>query len=236
MHLAILSDVHGNLIALDAVLRDIRAHDPFDQLVVAGDLAWGGPRPGEVIDRLAQVGALGVMGNMDAFMLGAQSPIPTRESQLFSPDHPVSQWMRAQLNQAQFDSLRQLPFSRRFDDLLIVHANPHNLDDAISPETPEDKILPLIAEAEANVIAFGHVHVNYQRTVKGIRLVDVASAGLPTDGDTRAAWDEFVYQDGAWQIRPHRVEYDVQAVVNDLRASGRPEAEKWIERLVNARY
>ncbi len=236
MRLAILSDIHGNLLALDAVLHDIHSRGHFDHLIVAGDLAWGGPRPREAIERLIEIGADAVMGNMDAFMLGTQSPFPTRESQLFDYAHPVSQWMRDQLHTAQFDFLRQLPFSRRWNDLLVVHANPRNLDDSLGPDTPDAQSLPLLADAAATIIAFGHVHINYQRALNGIRLVDVASVGLPCDGDTRAAWDEFEYRQGAWEITPHRVEYAVDAVVRDLRSVGRPDAQRWIERLVNARY
>ncbi len=235
MRLAILSDIHGNLIALDAVLRDIHAQGPFDQIVVAGDLAWGGPRPREVIDRLVQVNALAVMGNMDAFILGDQSPFYTKESEQ-NQAHPLTFWTSAQLHAAHLDFLRGLPFSRRFDDLLVVHANPRNLDDALGPNIPDDEIGRRIAGAEARVIAHGHVHINTQRVVDGILLVDVASAGLPRDGDTRAAWDIFEYKNGAWEITPRRVEYDLEAASRDFRESGMPEAEKRIQVLKRARY
>lgn len=243
MHLAILSDIHGNLTALDAVLRSIETRGPFNHVVVAGDLAWGGPWPRQVIERLIEINALGVMGNMDAYMLSASSPIPTREETLFGREHPVTQWMCAQLTDETRNYLAQLPFARRFEPdpparLLIVHANVHNLDDSIYPDAPDAEIRPLIQGAEADVIAYGHVHVNGQRQLDQTLLVNVSSVGIPTDGDTRAAWDEFEW-DAAhhrWNITVHRVAYDVESVVRELYAVHRPEPEKWIKRLRTARW
>lgn len=235
MRFAILSDIHGNLVAFDAVLRDIRSQGAFDQIIIAGDLCWFGPRPGQVVERIVEIGALALMGNMDGVVLGAQSPFYTA-GLVHEESHPLTAWTRAKLNSSQMNFLLGLPFSRRFDNLLVVHANPRNLDDVIAPNTPEEKIRALISEAQADVIAHGHVHINTQRVVDGVRLVDVASAGFPRDGDTRAAWDIVEHTNGEWNITPRRVEYDLDAAIKDFRASGMPNAEQQIEMLKNAKY
>lgn len=240
MRFAILSDIHGNLIAFEAVLGDIRSQGHFDHIIVAGDLCWFGPRPGQVIDRILESGALALMGNMDAVVLGKDSPFPTA-GLVDEAAHPLTAWTRAELSPAQFSFLEGLPFARRFHidnahNLLVVHANPRNLDDPIAPNTSEEQVRALIAQADADLIAHGHVHINTQRTVDNVRLVDVASAGFPRDGDTRAAWDIVEYVNGGWQVTPRRVEYDLDAAIKDFRASGMPEPEKQIESLKRARY
>ncbi len=235
MRFAILSDIHGNLVAFDAVLRDIRSQGGFDQIIVAGDLCWFGPRPGEVIDRILEIGALALMGNTDADLLGEQSPFPTR-LQHTGWMQDLTEWARGKLTSAQFNVLKGLPFSRRFGSLLVVHANPRNLDDPIFPDTPEETIRPLIAEAEADIIAHGHVHINNQRVVDGVRLVGVASAGLPRDGDWRAAWDIVEVEGEERKVSARRVEYDLDAAIRDFRASGMPNPENQIEILKGAGY
>lgn len=243
LHLAIFSDVHGNFTALRAVFQDIAARGPFDRIIIAGDLAWGGPAPQRVLEKLIELDALCVMGNMDAYLLGAASPIPTMEETLHPRAHPVTQWMCAQLTNTTRDFLMRLPFAYRVEPdprgrLLIVHANVHNVDDSICPDAPDAEIRPLIENANADVIAYGHTHINGQRQVDETRLVNVSSAGKPADGDTRAAWDEFDWdaKRHRWKITVHRVAYDIEATVREMYAVQRPEPEKWIRQLRAARW
>jgi putative phosphoesterase len=240
MRFAILSDIHGSLIAFDAVLRDIRSQGTFDQIIIAGDLCWFGPQPAQVIDRIRETGALALMGNTDSAVLGKESPFYNADH-AEEEAHPLTEWTRAQLSPVQFGFLQGLPFSRRFHidslhSLLAVHANPRNLTDPIGSNVRDEKIRELIAEAEADLVAHGHVHINTQRTVDNVLLVDVASAGYPRDGDTRAAWDIVEFARGAWHVTPRRVEYDMDAAIQEFRACGQPEPEKQIELLVRARY
>lgn len=242
MRLAILSDIHGNLLGLDAVLEDIRANGPIDQIIVAGDLAWGGPRPAEVIERLREIGARAVMGNMDAYLLGDRSPFPTRESE-HSRAHPLVRWTESKVGKEHIEFLQALPFSLRLNvdgpgRLLVVHANPHNLDDPLLLDRPAAEILPLVEGAEADVIAHGHLHINGSCNLEGLQLVNVASAGLPRDGDTRPAWDLFEWNPEArvWTFTPRRVAYDLEEAVADFLASGMPGADHRARILMDASY
>nr|MCU0508929.1 metallophosphatase family protein [Anaerolineae bacterium] len=177
MRIAILSDIHGNAVALDAVLEDIQRDGPFDEIVVAGDLVWSGPRPREVVDRLLATGVTIIRGNTDAYFSA-------------SPDE-----MTQQLGPERVAYLRTLPFSHRISpaagqDLLIVHANPRDLDQPILPRATEADLDELLLEDGRvpawRCLAFGHVHMPFQRTWRDRLLVNVSSVGLPMDGDHRA--------------------------------------------------
>ncbi|MEP7198392.1 MAG: metallophosphoesterase family protein [Chloroflexota bacterium] len=227
MRICIFSDTHGNLSALDAVLADMQPRGPFDLTVMAGDLALFGPRPAETIDRIRAMGCLVLMGNTDQYIVqNAQG---------------AYDWIRAQLGAERLHYLAGLPFAYAVQpqaghELLICHANPKDLEDHLRPDRPEAEVRALLDGVSAEVIAFGHIHTPYIRTVGAHTLFDIASVGLPRDGDTRAAYGIAAWTRNGWQLEHRRVAYDVEAVVADMRASGMPNAEEKIQILRSASY
>ncbi|MFN8537192.1 MAG: CHAD domain-containing protein [Thermomicrobiales bacterium] len=153
-------------------------------------------------------------------------------------------WTRERIGPAGLDYLASLPFSHQVPDptgqtsLLVVHANPRDLDTHLRPAAPEETILPLIVglPAEVTTLAFGHLHIPYTRRVGGILLADISSAGLPKDGDRRAGYGLLTWQDGSWQVEQRRVDYPVDEVVAQLRAADPPGAQQLIRQLLRARY
>ncbi len=196
MRVAILSDIHGNAVALDAVLADLAGRGPFDQVVVAGDLVWSGPRPREVIDRVLALRAAAVIrGNTDAFFDAANGEAPEGKEPGRFAAHLA--WMLGQLGPERAAYLRSLPFSHLIspapgNDLLVVHANPHDLDRAITRRASDAELDELLLEEGQppawRALAFGHVHTPFVRGWRDRLLVNVASVGLPMDGDRRAAY------------------------------------------------
>jgi len=250
MRVAILSDIHGNLLALEAVLADMNSAGPFDHVVVAGDLVWAGPRPAEVVDRVMSLGATVIQGNTDAFFHAKPDDAPDgKEASRFSV-HLA--WMREQLGKERVAYLRKLPFSHRITppagpghDLLIVHANPHDLERSISLRTSEAELDELLLEAGQapswQALAFGHVHTPFTRTWRDRLLVNVASAGLPMDGDPRAAyailtWEGDAGKGGAWRAEHRRVIYRQAIVAHEMRTGGLPRGKHFAERLMSASY
>lgn len=238
MRVAVLSDIHGNVLALDAVLADLEAQGGADLLVVAGDLCLDGPRPHEVLARLQALGCPVVRGNTDRDLV---QPTPADTD---AGHAALLDWTRERIGPAGLDYLASLPFSHQVPDptgqtsLLVVHANPRDLDTHLRPAAPEEAILPLLVglPAEITTLAFGHLHIPYTRRVGGILLTDISSVGLPKDGDRRAGYGLLTWQDGGWQVEQRRVEYPVDEVVAQLRAADPPGAQQLIRQLLRARY
>jgi predicted phosphodiesterase len=230
MRIVMFSDVHGNVVALEAVLAEIRRTAAPDALFIAGDLAMSGPRPAETMARLRALDdARFVMGNTDKDLLDAP------------PNDADIDWTRARLSADDIAFLRSLPFEQRLEiapghELLMVHANPRDLESPITPDTTEALVRPLLEGVTAEVIAFGHYHVPFVRQLNQWILVDVASVGLPRDGDQRAVFAVLTWECSAWQIEHHRVPFDIQAVAHDYAAVGYPDARQAAQHLLKARY
>jgi predicted phosphodiesterase len=243
MRVALLADVHGNLIALDAVLADLARRGPFDEVVVAGDLVWAGPWPAEVVDRLRSMDSVVIQGNTDAFFRRrpGETPPGKRENRFAEQ----MEWMLEQLGSQRAEYLAALPASHRISpadghELLVVHANPYDLDRPILPHASGVELDELLSsdgvEPTWRALAFGHVHAPFQRKWRGRLLIDVASAGLPMDGDQRAAYAILTWDESGWRGEHHRVRYDVPVVTRQMTTSGMPRGNHFAERLMGANY
>ncbi len=230
MRVAVLSDIHGNLRALEAVLADLEREGGADRIVAAGDLCLDGARGREVLDRLAAAGASALRGNCDRYI--AEGDDEGEEDEIA--------WQRAELGPERVRFLGDLPFAIRIgvgaDALLVVHANPKNDDEHLRPDADDATLERLTAEVPERTIAFGHLHVPFVRTWRDRTFVCVSSCGLPKDGDARASYAIFTQRSGGWQIRPRRVDYDVEKAARDLEKSGMPGVDKRIRTLLRHRY
>ena len=234
MRIAVLSDIHGNLVGLDACLADLYAQGGADVVVAAGDLCLDGPKPKKVLQRLEEIGAKCVRGNTDRY-LGApngEAFQPTESAQL--------EWTRRDLGDKWLAWLAQLPFAIRVGDeknqLLVVHANPRTDDEHLWPDADDATLERLIGNETATAIAFGHLHLPYVRVWRGKLLANVASAGLPKDGDARACYAIFTEREGGWEVKHRRVEFDVKRVATQLTDCGIPESAELIATLRRHRY
>lgn len=235
MRVAILSDIHGNQIALDAVLRDLAQQPDIDQLVIAGDLCLNGPCPCQALNTVRELQCPVIMGNTDNDIVTG-NPVKVGKKKIVD-------WTREQIKLKGIDYLASLPFSHLIanpsgSDLLVVHANPHNLKDHIYPDASESVLEQFLGGLEPTIgaLAFGHYHVAYTRQWRDLLLVDVGSCGLPRDKDLRAAYAILSWQQNVWETEHRRVEYDVKAVVKQMETSGMPRAKKNIKTLTEATY
>lgn len=229
MHIVICSDVHGNLTALEAVLAAIRRDERPDALFVAGDLVMNGPRPAETLALLRSIPeARFVMGNTDRYVVD-------------NLHDPQIAFVRQRLSDDDLAFLAALPFAQHLEvapghELLVVHANPRDLEQPIKPGSAEELVAPLLAGVPAEVIAFGHYHVPFTRRIGRHTLVDVASVGLPRDGDQRAVYALLTWDGVGWQVAHRRVPFDIQSVAQDYLAVGFPNAEHAAAQLLKATY
>ncbi|HEV2528710.1 MAG TPA: metallophosphoesterase [Thermomicrobiales bacterium] len=235
MRVAVMSDIHGFSLALDAVTSDIERHGLFDAVVVAGDLCAVGPDPAGVIERLrARPDWVVLKGNTDDDIVQAA----TRREMWF----PV-----AEIGREGAAFLEDLPLITRYfppgsvdDDqsLLVVHANPHDLTGRLDPESSDRELREVLGDARFDTIAFGHVHIAYQRELDGRKLVDVSAVGNPKDGSLRSAWGEFTWDTntGYWTSTIHRTDYPLAETERQIRDSRLPSPDKVLQKLIRARY
>ncbi len=229
MRVAILSDVHGNVRACEAVLQEIRARGPFERVINAGDLAFGGPRPREAMDLLMQPPWPTIIGNTDEWIAGAPGG-PTA----------VVAWGRERLAQRHLEFLRNLPRAMRVEPpggppLVVVHATPASTTDYLDPEAPPDVVKQMFEQAQTRTLVYGHIHRAYVRRVADGLVVNTGSVGFPFDGVPRPSFAILTLRDGLWDADIVRVEYDHEAVAQDLLATDHPEAETFARRLRTAR-
>jgi putative phosphoesterase len=177
MHIATLYDVHGNIRALEAVLQEI----PDDAtIVVGGDVAVG-PHPSETLERLRSLGdrALWLRGNADRELTPGEPGLAPAEA-----IEPV----RAKLTDEQIAFLYGLPPTVQIDRVLFCHATPRNDVDVFTELTPEERVAPLFADVDADVVVCGHTHMQFDRTIAGKRVINSGSVGMPYEDLPGAYW------------------------------------------------
>lgn len=228
MRVVIFSDIHGNVLALENVLAHIQQEASPDAMVVAGDLVAFGPRPAETMARLRDLpNTQFVLGNTDQYVLQDQDAAST--------------FTRSKLSSDDLTWLSEIPFSQCIEaapghEILVVHANPQNMYDAMKPDQSAVLVRPLLEGVTQRTIAFGHYHVPYIRELDGYTLVNVASVGLPRDGLLRAVYVTMTFARNEWQIAHHRITFDAEAVARDYTAVGFPDGHHMAKRLLDARY
>jgi predicted phosphodiesterase len=234
LRIAILSDIHGNAHALDRCLDDLASRGGADVVVAAGDLCLDGPKPKQVLKKLHAIGAQCLRGNTDR-MVGE-----TDLTELDEDDARGVQWVREKIGEAWTTWLAGLPSSLEFgegeDGLLVCHANPKSDDEHVWPDAYDDTLERLFEGVVQRTVAFGHLHLPYVRTWRGRTLVNVASAGLPKDGDAAAHYAILTWRSGGWEVQSRRVAFDVDKVARQLKRSGIPDLEQRVETLRRHRY
>ncbi len=229
--IAILSDVHGNSIALEAVLKELKREKP-DFVLVAGDLVLNGPDPNGAVDALRGLegdGGIVVSGNTDIavgdFDYGAAFP----QYQDGVPDTVVAavEWAHDELGDEQLDWLRRLPAERRIrggDDqlVLVVHASPGSQTRGFDPELDANVVFERAAATDARVICVGHTHLPEVRDLGWKVIVNGGSAGFVFDGDPTASWAMVTVEGTDVTAEIRRTEFDLLSVANAISARGLP--------------
>lgn len=210
-------------------MADVHSRGPFDQVINAGDLVLGGPRPRETMDALMRERYPTVRGNTDEWVAGRPG----------GPESTVA-WARERLTAAHLAFLQRLPLSHRVEPregppLVVVHATPVSTTDVIAPDAPEEVVARAFEQAQTRTLAYGHIHRPYVRDAAGGLIVNVGSVGLPFDGVPRSAWAIFTLEGGCWRAEVIRVAYDHESVAQDLLTSDHPDAAAFARRVSTGR-
>ncbi len=228
--LIVLSDVHGNAVALEAVRKAVGKEKP-DFVAVAGDHALNGPDPAGAVDILRQMesaGAAIISGNTDIavadFDYVAATGMADGVPEAFQA---AAEWAHDELGDERVAWLRRLPAERRLraDDgtmILVCHASPGSQTAGLDRELDPNVIIERASGTDARIIACGHTHMPEVRDLGWKLIVNDGSAGYVFDGDPTASWARIDIVDGDIQAEIVRTEFDVLAVANAISARGLP--------------
>jgi putative phosphoesterase len=235
MRLALISDMHGNAVAFEAVLDDLDRLEP-DVVVSLGDVAQGGAEPAQTLERLRSSGAQTVMGNSDDFLLEVptDSPEPVTERQL-----EVREWTLAQLSDDDLSYLRSfeptVELSLGGHGVLCFHGSPESYDDILLPEWENATLAPFEGR-KADLLAGGHVHTQWCRQIGDALFVNPGSVGLAydrhvPDAELRLApvaeYALVFVDDLGLSVELRRVPYSFARLREVVHGSGRPYADEF---------
>jgi putative phosphoesterase len=233
MRAAIVSDVHGNRRAFEAVLADLREVAP-DLVVHGGDLAYGGVHPADIIDQVRSLGWPGVRGNTDEMLWAPESltefaaktpklgPLLTVIQDLIPPT-------LARIGEERLRWLEGIPNQYAGGGFTLVHASPGDLWRAPMPNASDEELRGVYDPLDASIVVYGHIHRPYIRRIGEMTVANTGSVSQSHDGDRRAS---YLVIDGE-SVSIRRVEYDVESEAKDLLQSGLPHAE-WMSRILVA--
>lgn len=234
---AVITDVHGNLPALQAVLAELDGRG-VGELYCGGDLVGYGPHPNQVCRLIEERGIPTIYGNYD-YAIGRDledcgcAYVDRHDREL---GQRSVEWTLANTDSRSKAFMRELPFDLRFDlgpsRVRLVHGSPRKVNEYLFEEKPARLYERLAREAGCDVLVFGHTHKPWIHEYGGVRFVNCGSVGKPKDGDPRAAFALLELRDGQVVASIERVAYDADAVAREVAAAGLP--EEYAEKLVMA--
>jgi len=217
--LAVISDVHANLEAFEAVLAEAQGLDVF----CLGDLVDYGANPNEVVEVIRRRGIMCVMGNHDWAALSG-------DTSLFNARAAMSSiWTRAHLTSQNLEFIRTLAPELRTSfeaaEAYFTHGSPDDrLWEYVDPRTHSDLFGHYLAKLQVRVIGLGHTHVPYAWKEEGKVVFNPGSVGQPRDGDPKASFAVLSFDEQEVRVEIRRVEYDIQKAAEKIREAGLPES------------
>ena len=238
MKIALLSDIHGNSIALDAVLEDIASLGGVDEIWVLGDLVALGPDPVGVLTRLVNLpNARFARGNTDRYVCTGDRPPPSIEEVVGNPGRIVTlveiassfTWTQGAVSAiGRFEWLANLPLEHEMTlpdgtHLLGVHASPGRDDGpGFAPDYKDAESLVRLEGAPQGLVCVGHTHQPMSRKVGAWHVVNLGSMSNPPGGDKRASFALIHAEKAGYQVEHRKVDYDLKAVLAQLEHQRHP--------------
>jgi putative phosphoesterase len=234
---AVITDIHANLPALEAVLRQI-AELGVDDVYCGGDLVGYGPHPNEVCALIAERAIPTIYGNYDYAI--AREEHDCGCAYVTPHDRELGQlsveWTLAHTSGESKDFMRGLPFDLHFRvgdrDVHLVHGSPRKVNEYLFEDKPASLYERLAGAERDHVLAFGHTHKPWVHEYGGVLFVNCGSIGKPKDGDRRAAFAVLQPTNGELDVSIERVSYDAEEVATEVRRAGLP--DEFADKLVMA--
>ena len=233
MRIAIVSDIHGNRTAFEAVLADLRETSP-DLVLHGGDLADSGASPVEIVDQIRDLGWPGVAGNTDELLFNPKSLTEfAKQSPMMQPLVPIIEEMAAATRDAlgagRIAWLAAQPRRQILASMALVHASPDSAWRGPQHTASDTDLESVFSSLGRSIAVYGHIHRPYIRRVAQLTVINTGSVSLSYDGDRRASY--LLLDDSEPRIR--RVEYDLDRELENLSASRFPHAD-WIAKILQS--
>jgi len=234
LRIAIVSDIHGNRTAFEAVLADLRQTSP-DLILHGGDLPHGGSSPAAIVDQIRDLGWQGVVGNTDEMLFKPESltdfasQLPQLQS-LWTAIEEMAVATCEALGEERIEWLSRLPRVHIHGPMALVHASPESTWRAPASDAKDTELESVYSPLGRPIAVYGHIHRSYIRSLSKVTVINTGSVSLSHDGDRRAAYlllDDSAPSGSTPTIR--RVEYDVDKELKALSSCGLPHSD-WIAR------
>jgi predicted phosphodiesterase len=244
MRIALIADIHGNLVALETVLQELSS-EPIDQFICLGDVGSLGPQPHEVLDRLRRLRYPVLLGNTDAWLLKPPT-VEEKDSENLRIMYAINAWNVEQLTFEDrtylqtFPPLLELSLDEK-NTLLCYHGSPSSFDDVIAATTPAVDVKRMLAGYFATSMVGGHTHIQMIRSYEDARIINVGSIGLPgvNAGSPELPMNHDVHwaeygilsvEGGRLSIDLRRTPLNMEAVLRAATDAGMPHLEWWMQK------
>lgn len=220
MIIALISDIHGNLSALEAVLKDVNRANA-KQTWCLGDLVGYVPFPNECIELIRRNASASIVGNYDQKVI----QFGQKKSEWKKSKKPAKfdafEWNNQNLNPRNQKYLRSLPNDIRRKigkfKILLTHGSPQDIDEPVLPETPEHRLVELGKTADADIIVMGHTHRFMNRKVRNQWFINPGSVGLPVNNDLRASYALLEISQDKIEVVERKIQYDISRIIEALK-------------------
>ncbi|WP_047983996.1 metallophosphoesterase family protein [Ornithinibacillus californiensis] len=224
MKLAFLSDIHGNSIALKAVLHDIQKLN-VDKIMVLGDLCYRGIQPKESLELVKGLDAEVIKGNADEWIVRGvlEGEVPVDALDMMNTER---EWGVSKLTQNDIEYLRSLPTELRLEfsgtRIHAFHATPNDLFDVVQPFESDQTLREKLVKSDSDIYIYAHIHKAFVRYINGKCFINTGSVGLPFDGLGKASYALVELGEDEFEVSIRRVNYNIEDVLNQLRNSDYP--------------
>jgi len=224
MKIAFISDIHGNAVALEAVLADLREKN-VDEVFVLGDICFRGPEPRRSLEIVQALNTDVIKGNADEWIVRGidEGEVPQEAFPIMNKER---NWSAEKLTSDQINYLRYLPteLNLEFGDIKIhaFHATPNSLFDSVQPFATDEILEEKLFIKEADIYIYAHIHKPYIRFLNGKCVINTGSVGLPFDGTAQSSYVLIDLIADQVEVSIVRVTYDVDQVVQQFKQSNYP--------------
>ena len=235
MKIALIADIHGNLDALQAVLRHARNHGASQTILNLGDLTGYGPHPEQVVQWSKNDRTINILGNYDKKVINKSHRKSGWDVVKNGDKRAMFAWTYQALSKTSRKYLQELPETRvvEYENIWILmsHGSPESISEHLGPETSKERFAELAEKYDADIILCGHSHQAFAKNVDDVLFINPGSVGRLDDGDPRASYAILEIDNGEVAVQFHRVPYNIMSAVRAIRRAGLPEIFAQVIRL-----